>query len=72
MELYKRFLVIIAAIACAASVVCGVIIAKSNTERRLYGAQNGSLPPSSLFYDLHGNMCNESASHLRNRRGFLR
>ncbi len=37
MELYKRFLLLIAAAACAAGAVCGVIIAKANTERRLYG-----------------------------------
>ena len=37
MALYKRFLLVIAAIACAAGVICGVIIAKANTERRLYG-----------------------------------
>ena len=37
MALYKRFLLVIAAISCAASVICGVIIAKTNTERRVYG-----------------------------------
>ena len=37
MELYKRFLLIIAAVSCAAAVICGVLIAKTNTERRLYG-----------------------------------
>ena len=37
MALYKRFLLVIAAISCAAGVICGVIIAKTNTERRMYG-----------------------------------
>ena len=37
MALYKRFLLIIAAICCTAAVICGVIIAKTNTDRRLYG-----------------------------------
>ena len=38
MDLYKRFLLFIAAVACAAGAVCGVIVARDNTERRLYGA----------------------------------
>ena len=37
MDLYKRFLLVIAAVMCAAGAVCGVIVAKANTERRLYG-----------------------------------
>ena len=39
MELYKRFLLFIVAVACAAGAVCGVLIAKDNTERRFFGTQ---------------------------------
>ena len=39
MILYKRFLLIITVIACTAGALCGVMTAKINTERRLYGEQ---------------------------------
>ena len=39
MELYIRFVRIITVIACTAGAFCGVITAKINTERRLYGEQ---------------------------------
>ena len=39
MELYKRFLLIIVAAACVAGAICGVLIAKNNTERRFLGAE---------------------------------
>lgn len=38
MSLYKRFLLFIVAVACVAGTICGVLIAKDNTERRLLGA----------------------------------
>ena len=58
MELYKRFLVVIAAIACAAAVVCGVIVAKNNTEKRLYGETRQQREvtddlPLSFFFVFH-------------------
>ena len=37
MDLYKRFLLVVAAVVCAAGAVCGVLVAKANTERRLLG-----------------------------------
>ena len=45
MSLYKRFLLFIVAAACVAGVICGVLIAKQNTERRFLGAQK-QLPVS--------------------------
>ena len=44
MELYKRFLLVIVAAACLAGAICGVIVAKNATERRLYGTKQ---PPVS-------------------------
>ena len=50
MELYKRFLFFIVAVACAAGAVCGVLIAKDNTERRFFGAQKQLLMTEELFF----------------------
>ena len=56
MDLYKRFLLVIAAVMCAAGAVCGVIVARANTERRLYGAgeirQNTPITEEAADYGL--------------------
>ena len=39
MDLYNRFLIIVAAVVCTAAAICGILTAKRNTERRLYGEQ---------------------------------
>ena len=39
MDLYKRFLIFVAAVGCTAVAICGILTAKRNTERRLYGEQ---------------------------------
>ncbi len=50
MELYKRFLLFIVAVACVAGAVCGVLIAKDNTERRFFGAQKQLPVTEELLY----------------------
>ena len=49
MELYKRFIIVAAAIICAAAAVCGGLIAKDNTERRLYGTNEQILTEGAVF-----------------------
>ena len=49
MELYKRFIIVAAAIICAAAAVCGVLIAKDNTERRLYGTNEQIMTEGAVF-----------------------
>ncbi len=39
MSLYRRFILFIAAAACVAGTICGVLIAKDNTERRFFGKE---------------------------------
>ncbi len=51
MELYKRFLLIIVAAACVAGAVCGVLIAKDNTERRFFGTQQQLPVTEELLYN---------------------
>ncbi|MBQ6066970.1 MAG: hypothetical protein IJK89_09110 [Clostridia bacterium] len=50
MELYKRFLLIVVAAACIAGTICGVLIAKDNTERRFLGAQQQLPVTEELFF----------------------
>lgn len=49
MELYKRFIIVAAAVSCAAAAVCGVLIAKDNTERRLYGTSEQVVTESAIY-----------------------
>lgn len=39
MSLYRRFLLFIVTVACVAGAICGVLIAKDNTERRFLGTE---------------------------------
>ncbi len=49
MDLYKRFLIFVAAVGCTAAAICGILTAKRNTERRLYGIQEQLPVAGELF-----------------------
>lgn len=39
LEIIKRFIIFTFAVLCAAGLICGIITAKANTERRLTGEE---------------------------------
>ena len=73
MELYKRFLLIIVAAACVAGAVCGILIAKDNTERRFLGAQKQLPITEELFSSQNSTLktqnCISSRTHWYASRG---